>query len=64
LLDDTEKNCPTRSGRHDRRHRAFSEVNFLEEDIERAPAQALRSNPYAIKTIKIDLDRRHEAKNR
>jgi alpha-mannosidase len=37
------------------RPRAFGEVNLLEEDLDRTSAQVLRSSPYAIKTIKIDL---------
>jgi len=36
---------------------AFEEVNLLEENLNQAPQQVLRVRPYAIKTIKFNLDR-------
>ena len=37
---------------------AFGEVNLLEEDLTQKSQQVLRGDPYSIKTIKLNFDRR------
>jgi len=39
---------------------ALSEVNLLEEELNQKPQQALRVNPYSIKTIKLSPDRNQQ----
>jgi alpha-mannosidase len=36
--------------------RTFGEVNLLEEDLGQTPGRVLHGGPYAIKTIKLDVD--------
>jgi alpha-mannosidase len=38
--------------------RAFGAVNLLEEDLDQTPERVLHAGPYAIKTIKLDVDQR------